>query len=146
MEHIYSVTPILEDHFEERLADVIDQYERKITSCPLFIMYLMPEGDPVWDKATPSAKSYARYKRELDARGIPSAILIQSTFGHGTASAHPAPFQKMVGLKDGKEQNVYCPIDPHTIEYLSKSIISFCFSAKRSFAFSKYPSKYSVLV
>lgn len=122
MEHIYSVTPIHEDHFEERLADVIDQYERKITSCPLFIMYLMPEGDPVWDKATPSAKSYARYKRELDARKIPSAILIQSTFGHGTASAHPAPFQKMVGLKDGKEQNVYCPIDPRTVEYLSKSI------------------------
>ena len=122
MEHIYSVTPLLEDHFEERLADIIDQYERKITSCPLFMMYFMPEGDPVWDKATPACKEYARYKRELDARGIPSAVLIQSTFGHGTASAHPAPFQRMVGFNNGVEQNVYCPADPNTIAYLSESI------------------------
>ena len=106
MEHIYSVIPLLEDHFEERAADAIDQYKRRITSCPLYMMYLQPEGDPVWDKATPQCSLYRRYKKVLDAEGIPSAILIQSTFGHGNATAHVAPFQRMIGFTDGVEHNV----------------------------------------
>lgn len=122
IEHIYSVTPLLEDHFEERLADVIDQYKRQVADCPLFMMYLQPEGNPVWDKATDACRRYARYRRELEKQGIPSAILIQSTFGHGNAAAHPAPFQRMIGLADGKEHPVYCPMDPDTIKYLSESI------------------------
>ena len=46
MEHVYSITPLAEDHFEERIADLVDQYERGITTCPLFMMTLVPEGDP----------------------------------------------------------------------------------------------------
>ena len=47
MEHIYSVIPLLEDHFEERVADAIDQYRRGVTSCPLYEILLQPEGDRV---------------------------------------------------------------------------------------------------
>ena len=50
MEHVYSIMPLAEDHFEERVADLIDQYQRRITTCPLFLMTLVPEGDPVINK------------------------------------------------------------------------------------------------
>lgn len=122
MEHIYSVIPLLEDHFEERLADVKEQYRRKIASCPLFMMTLMPEGDPVWDKVTEFCRKYARYKRGLDKENIPSAVLLQSTIGHGNSSATPAPYQKIVVLKTGEEKKVYCPKDPRMVKYLTDAI------------------------
>ena len=122
MEHVYSVIPLLEDHFEERLADVKDQYKRKISSCPLFMMYFMPEGNPVWDKATNSCRIYARYKRELDKENIPSAVLLQSTIGHGNSVSTLAPFQKIVKLASGEETKVYCPMDPDMVKYMSDSI------------------------
>lgn len=117
MEHVYSVTPLLSDHFEERLADVKDQYKRRITSCPLFMMYFQPEGDPVWDRAGEACKVYARYRTELEKENIPSAVLVQSTLGHGNATRTPAPFQKMVGFRDGVEQKVYCPLDEKILDY-----------------------------
>lgn len=122
MEHTYSVLPLMEDHFEERIADIVDQYKRKITSCPLFLMKLVPEGNPVWDKADRLCKIYARYRDVLKKEGVPSAILVQATFGHGNALETPAPFQRMIGFNNGVEENVYCPIDPSIIEYLSKAM------------------------
>ena len=120
MEHTYSVLPLLEDHFDERVADIIDQYKRKVTSCPLFMMVLIPEGNPVWDKAEKLCGIYARYKKALDKEGVPSAVLVQATFGHGNAVETPAPFQRMIGFNNGAEQNVYCPSDPGILEYFSK--------------------------
>ena len=64
MQHIYSVMPLLKDHLDELAADAIDQYKRGITSCPLFIMYLQPEGNPVWDKAEQPCRNYA-YVRDI---------------------------------------------------------------------------------
>ena len=53
MLHTYSVTPMGEDHFEERVADLVYQVKAGITTVPLLMMILHPEGNPVWDKATP---------------------------------------------------------------------------------------------
>ncbi len=123
MEHIYSVIPLMEDHFEERLQDVIDQYERKITSCPLFMFTLVPEGDPAWDKAEVQCKIYKRYHDALAERKIPSAALIQSCIGHGNTSAAPAPFQKMIYLEDGEEGcGVYCPLDSDFLDYITAAV------------------------
>lgn len=91
MEHVYSIMPLVEDHFEERVADLIDQYQRRITSCPLFLMTLIPEGDPVIDKAENFSRIYARYREALSAAGVPSGILVQSSLGHGAALPLP-PF------------------------------------------------------
>ena len=121
MEHVYSIVPLAEDHFEERISDLVDQYERRITSCPLFMMTLVPEGDPVIDKAEGFSRIYARYRDALAARGVPSGVLVQSSLGH-TGSITPAPFQLMVGFTTGTPFNSYCPLDGRTVEYLARAI------------------------
>ena len=122
MEHTYSIMPLVEDHFEERLADLIDQFKRRITSCPLFLMTLIPEGDPVIDKATEFSRIYARYRDALSAAGVPSGVLVQSSLGHNNASVTLAPFQRMVGFSDGVTMHVYCPLDRGVVDYLADAI------------------------
>lgn len=122
MDHVYSIMPLAEDHFEERVADLIDQYKRRITTCPLFLMTLVPEGDPVIDKAEGFSRIYARYRDALAAAGVPSGVLVQSSLGHNNALPTPAPFQKMVGFTDGVVTNAYCPLDQRTVAYLAASI------------------------
>ena len=121
MNHTYSVMPMYEDNFDKIIGDVVDQYRRNITTMPVFHVNLLPEGDPLIDKAEHYAKLSARYRDALVSEGVPSGILIQSTFGHGAASI-PARFQKMVGFIDGVEYNVYCPEDKELVEYLSAGI------------------------
>ena len=121
MDHVYSIVPLAEDHFAERVADLVDQYKRRITSCPLFLMTLIPEGDPVIDKAESFSRIYARYRDALAAFGVPSGLLVQSSLGHGGAIT-PAPFQRMVGFSDGVAVNSYCPLDGRLIDYLASAI------------------------
>ncbi|MBE6695235.1 MAG: hypothetical protein E7587_02165 [Ruminococcaceae bacterium] len=121
MEHVYSIMPLADDHFDERVADLIDQYKRRITSCPMFVMTLVPEGDPVIDKAEGFSRIYARYRDALAAEGVPSGVLVQSSLGHGGALT-PAPFQRMVGFSDGVTVNSYCPMDKRTVSYLASAI------------------------
>ena len=122
MEHVYSIMPLVEDHFEERVTDLIDQYQRRITSCPLFLITLIPEGDPVIDKAETFARIYARYRGVLEEAGVPSGILVQSSLGHNNASVTLAPFQRMVGFSDGATYHVYCPLDKGVVDYLAKAV------------------------
>lgn len=121
MLYSYSVTPLLEDHFEERVADIIDQHKRKISLMPLFCVIIQPEGNPVWSKGERIAKIYRRYKQVLDKAGVPSGILLQSTLGHGTASMAPAPFQFMETL-DGRDLFAYCPMDESFLDQLCKEV------------------------
>ena len=121
MEHVYSIMPLAEDHFEERVADLVDQYRRRITSCPLFVMTLIPEGDPVIDKAEAFCRIFARYRDALAAEGVPCGVLVQSSLGHG-AEITPAPFQRMVGFSDGVSYRVYCPLDSRVVDYLAAAI------------------------
>ncbi len=121
MLYTYSVTPLFEDHFEERVADLIDQHKRNISLMPLFCVKIQPEGTPVWSNGERIAQSYRRYKAELDKAGVPSGILLQSTFGHGTASMAPAPFQFMEPL-DGRPLFAYCPMDEGVLDHLCKEI------------------------
>ena len=121
MLYTYSVTPLLEDHFEERVADLIDQHRRGISACPLFMAIIQPEGNPVWHKGAEIARIYARYKKELDKAGVPSGVLLQSTFGHGTAAMARAPYQFMEPL-DGRFLFAYCPMDEGTLDHLCEEI------------------------
>ena len=110
MLYTYSVTPLKEDHFEERVKDIIDMQKQGVVLMPLFSMTLVPEGDPVWDKAGRMSRLFARYRDELEKEGLPSGILVQASLGHGypiTAN----PFRKYVNLTDGAEANVCCPDD-----------------------------------
>ncbi|MBQ8879853.1 MAG: hypothetical protein IJY69_03305 [Clostridia bacterium] len=111
----FSMMPLNVAHFDEICADIKDQYNRGITTCPLFIMTLVPEGEPVWDKVGDKCKSYARFRDELASDGVPSGVLIQASLGHGY-DINLAPFTRFFGVKDGVERNVYCPYDK---EFLS---------------------------
>lgn len=62
------MTPLKDDHFEERCADIVSLVKNKTVYMPLFQMTLIPEGNPVWDKAGKMAELYGRYRDELKAR------------------------------------------------------------------------------
>ncbi|MBR2327303.1 MAG: hypothetical protein IKA51_01640, partial [Clostridia bacterium] len=121
MLYTYSVTPLLMDHFEERVADLIDQHKRNISLMPLFSVNIQPEGTPLWNKGTKIAEKYREYKKALDAAGVPSGILLQSTFGHGNSSREPAPLQLMESL-NGNTLFAYCPMDERVLDQLCEEI------------------------
>jgi len=106
----YSVTPLKEDNFDARVQDICDCVKRGAITMPLFCMTLVPEGDPVWDKAGKMVKLYSRYRDALDAEGVPSGILVQASLGHGYKIT-PAPFDYYVNLTDGAQALVCCPED-----------------------------------
>lgn len=112
MMYNYSMMPLNDSHFEEVVADIKDQYMRGVTTCPMFIMTLVPEGDEcsAWDKVGPMCEKYERFRDALAEDGVPSGVLIQASLGHGY-DINPAPFTRFVGLRDGEKQKVYCPLD-----------------------------------
>ena len=79
MLYAYSVTPLAENKFEGRACDIINEVKRKTFLMPLFSMTLVPEGDPVWDKAGKMAKLYAKYRDRLEKDGVDSGILVQAS-------------------------------------------------------------------
>lgn len=116
MLYAYSVTPLAENEFEGRACDIINEVKRKTFLMPLFSMTLVPEGDPVWDKAGKMAKLYAKYRDRLKKDGVDSGILVQASLGHGYPITKN-PFQPVVGLVDGVEYSVVCPEDELFIEH-----------------------------
>ena len=119
--YTYSIIPLWEEDFDERCNDVIRQCKENICTVPLFVMYLVPEGTPLWDKVTNSCRLFARYRDALAAHGIKPGVLIQSSLGHGGKLAK-TPFQKAVSLISGNEAEMYCPFDPGLLEYLSEAV------------------------
>ena len=80
--HLYTVMPLLAEHIDEYCEDIRRQVENGTASCALFMMTLVPEGDPPVDKAEILSNLYAQYKEKLDAWGIPSGVLVQASIGH----------------------------------------------------------------
>ena len=107
----FSITPLNKTHIQEVCDDIKRIHDVDETFTPLFIMMLTPEGTPVWDKVGPLCEIYAKYKNTLSAWGIKSGVLVQSSLGHGWTTPYLSPFQKYVGIADGKEVMVHCPCD-----------------------------------
>lgn len=116
MLYSFTVTPLKEDNFEERVQDILNLYKNNVTVMPLFSMTLVPEGDPVWDKVGPMTELLKKYKAELDKEGIPTGVLVQASLGHAYA-IEPNPFTKYENLTDGEPQFVCCPEDRAFIEH-----------------------------
>ena len=112
----YSVTHLKEDHFEERCQDIIDLVKRNVITMPLFCMTLVPEGNPVWDKAGKLVKIFAKYRDALAPHGVKCGIVVQASLGH-EYQIEPNPFQKYVNVIDGAERFVCCPEDPAFVEH-----------------------------
>ncbi len=112
----YTVTPLKKDNFEERVNDIINLYRNNVSIMPLFCMTLVPEGNPVWDKAGPLVELYKNYKEKLDKEGVPSGILVQASLGHAY-EIEPNPFTKYENLTDGEQVFVCCAEDDAFIEH-----------------------------
>ncbi len=119
--YTYSIVPLAENCFEDVCADIKDQYERGISTMPLFKMVLVPEGTPVWNKAEKQCKLYARYRDALEPLGVKTGVLIQASLGHDY-SLVPAPFQRIVYLTDGEAINAWCPEDKNFVAHFKEVV------------------------
>lgn len=119
--YTYSITPLSEDSFDEICSDARRQYEEKICSVIMFKMTLVPEGNPVWDKASKMCELYARYRDALEVYGVKCGVLIQASLGHGYKLVQN-PFQNIVNLTDGKEIDACCPLDPDFLAHFSEVV------------------------
>ncbi len=109
------------EHIDEICEDIRWQYENGVSTCPLFSMTLVPEGNPVIDKAKILSEKYMMFKERLDKMGVPSGILMQATIGHGWTLGEFPPFQRYVNFKDGEITNTMCPYDEGFREYIYKA-------------------------
>ncbi len=115
---LFSIMPLDEQHTDEICEDIKYQYENGITTCPLFSMTLVPEGNPPVDKVGKLCEKYAIFKKKLDNMGIPSGILVQATIGHGWVLSEMFPYQQYIGLSNGEPKNTVCPADDGFKEYI----------------------------
>lgn len=114
----YSIMPLFEDHVEEVCEDIIRQKNEGISDLALFMMTLVPEGNPPIPKAEMLTEKYKLFRDRLKKDGIECGILAQATIGHGYKLNNPFAFQKYVGLTNGLEANVCCPYDEGFREHI----------------------------
>lgn len=116
----YTIVSLDVAHLEEICQDVREQYEKGIATMALFMVKLVPEGDPVIDKATLAAKKFVLFRDRLAEMGLRAGILVQCTIGHGYPLNQMFPFQRLINLKDGAAQNVVCPADEGAKRYFEE--------------------------
>ena len=118
----YSIMSLDTSHLEEICADIKEQYESGVTSCPLFQMTLVPEGNPPSDKARILCEKYKLFKNRLDEMQIPSGVLVQASVGHGWVLGEMFPYQQHVNFNDGVATRCVCPCDDGFKEYIYKAL------------------------
>ena len=118
MEHLFSIMGLHTDHVQEICEDIKNQYESGVTSCALFNMTLVPEGNPPKDKAKFLTDKYMLFKEKLDEMNVPSGVLVQASIGHGWVLGEMFPFQRYTGILNGLPENVVCPYDEGFKEYI----------------------------
>jgi len=114
----YSIMPLDPIHVDEVCADIEAQYKQGVTSCALFCMTLMPEGNPVIPKAERMCEIFDAYYEKLHAQNIPCGMLMQASIGHGYPLDEYSPYQRLVNLPDGSLSNTTCPYDPGFRDYI----------------------------
>lgn len=114
----YSITPLDIEHVDEICEDIKQQYKKGVSSCALFCVKLVPEGDPLIDKAEIQCKKYDLFRDKLASMGLESGILVQCTIGHGYPLDAPSTLNTITNLSDGQKRNVICPTDRRFREYL----------------------------
>ncbi len=119
---LYSIMKFNDAYIDEICKDIIEQYRTGVCSLPMFNMTLVPEGNPLVDKAEKLCNSYKKYKEILDKEGVPSGVLVQATIGHGWTLGNPFSIQAYTKLTDGKTDNVACPADERFNEYIYNAI------------------------
>ncbi|MBQ8577459.1 MAG: hypothetical protein IJ449_05775 [Clostridia bacterium] len=116
--HNYTIMPLDTDHLEEICQDIRHQYENGTATCALFMMTLVPEGNPPVDKVGILCEKYDRFRDRLAEMGLGSGILVQATIGHGWVLSEMFPFQPYTGINTGTEVQIVCPYDEGFRDYI----------------------------
>ena len=111
MKHLYSIMPLDTAHLEEICLDIKEQCEKGIATCALFMFKLVPEGNPLINKAKIQGEKYRLFRDRLKEMGLECGILVQCTIGHGYPLNEPNRLTRCVNLHDGAPQYVTCPYD-----------------------------------
>lgn len=120
---LYSIMPLDTEHIDEICADICEQVKTGVSNCALFMMKLVPEGNPVFDKATEFCEKYKLFKEKLDKKGIRNGVLVQATIGHGWRLSERNPYQNVVFLHNGEDDvNTVCPYDEGFLAYIEDSL------------------------
>lgn len=114
----YSIVNIDPSHVEEVCQDVIRQTKEGVADLALFKMTLVPEGDPVINKAAIEGEKYIIHRDRLKKEGVECGILVQATIGHGYKLNADFPFQHLMDLTTGEKRFVVCPFDENFKDYL----------------------------
>ena len=107
---------------DEICNDIQMQYEKNISTMPIFSMSLHITENPPTNKVDAYCEDYLKIKRELDKRGLKSGILIQSTIGHGSRK-FPQPYQEYIRLTDGNGEGISCPLDKDFHNYIYNCVV-----------------------
>ena len=117
----YSIMRLDTEHIDEICEDIKLQYENKVCDLALFMVKLVPEGNPVIDKATIECEKYKLFRDKLALMGLECGILVQCTIGHGWTLNELSPFTQYTNLTNGEVQrNILCPFDDGFREHMKK--------------------------
>ena len=119
MGNLYSIMNLDVQHVDEICNDIKNQYETGVADCVLFMFKLVPEGNPLINKAKIQGEKYKIFKKRLDEMGLKSGILVQCSIGHGWTLDEPNNLVKYKNLTNGKEDaNVVCPYSRQFQDYI----------------------------
>ena len=119
---LYSIMPLFENRAKEIADDIERQYKDGIATEALFSMTLVPEGDPVVNKAKILTEKFTKIASVLRERGHNAGILAQATIGHGYKLGKRAPFQHLVTLEEGTTTFRVCPYDEGFRSYIKDAM------------------------
>lgn len=120
--YTYSIVSLDTEHIDEICQDIRQQYRDGISTSALFVVKLVPEGNPPIDKAGIECAKIDLFRDKLAESGDTCGILVQCSIGHGYPLNSMFPFQKVVNLTDGKELSICCPYDEGFRSYIRSAM------------------------
>ena len=113
-----TISTLLGEREEEIAKDIRFLGKETIVDAVAYSCTLVPEGDPVVDKAALLAPRFRKMHGLLKGSGVKEGILFQATMGHGWKPNSPAQGQKVI-LPNGKEKYKFCPLDKTFLAYIA---------------------------
>ncbi|MBN2642958.1 MAG: hypothetical protein JXR78_15005 [Victivallales bacterium] len=116
-----NIAPLMPDYRNEIVADLIEMYKNGSITETAFSMALVPEGNPVIDKAKIFGKLFEDFRAGLSSCDMPTGILLQATIGHGWTPNSKAVFPLIV-RQDGTSRYQFCPMSEAFQKYVFTSV------------------------
>lgn len=118
----FNVVPMLANHEAELAADAKKLLEDGVCTDLAAMFTLVPEGNPVVDKAGILGDRYRIFREKLGKVNGRVGILAQATIGHGWTPDEPVHFQKIV-TSGGHEPYMMCPLGKPFLSYLYQTFL-----------------------